>query len=789
MKKLCLCLTIFAALLFFAGCGSSKKENKNDEPDTGETVTDDDAVDTEPSGDTEPTDTEPADDSDTEPTEKPDEDGEKTPEELNKECQELGEESFYSEEDGTCLRVSICGERPDYTEWNQPPNPDDFAGLCYEYYENGSWPEEGYCDVVYGEEPGGCHFVCVENYTWNAEKGICSTPYLDCAEIGGSFDPEKSLCVRSSGCNGNPSYSEWNTGDAPGWCTEEYINGSWPEEGFCDVVYSEEPGGCHFKCSSGYIWHSSKSECEAIDYTGLHWSEKSEERMSADDAAAYCENLEEDGFTDWVLPTFDELRTLVQNCDVLMPQGECKVSEYCNSTSSCAASSNCFCDQDPDPEEGYYSRLGDNEPLWSKTKNSDGSKNWSLVFNATQAKPAINVTNAKVRCVRHYCEEGKIWDNSIKTCQTPSTRSESCGTLPDFSEWNTVSEIPQTWNSYSWNWEPPVNTRYNETPSDTECRFICASGYWWNGSSCIAIVPLGRICTGQTSCYNASSSMMCQTNPAGTDDTYNFYGQDAQHTDKCTEQSFTASSDVIKDNNTGLVWEISPSTDSYTWNDRETHCNELNSSNYGGKSNWRVPNPFELLTIVDNSKFGPAVNSNFTGIPADNVGILWTSKQVMQSDFYAYYFQSFNGYEAYTSKTDPHKVLCVSGNEMPGGVLTTQTLQDDVIVRDSTTDFMWQKEYVTDLTWQQALQYCEELTYAGYYGWRLPNKNELASLINHDKSWGHTHSDFPDMPDDYFWSSTTYASDKSEAWTTEFSTGKVQAKSKTETYNVRCVRK
>ena len=39
MKKLCLCLTVFAALLFFAGCGGAKKENKNETPDSEETVT------------------------------------------------------------------------------------------------------------------------------------------------------------------------------------------------------------------------------------------------------------------------------------------------------------------------------------------------------------------------------------------------------------------------------------------------------------------------------------------------------------------------------------------------------------------------------------------------------------------------------------------------------------------------------------------------------------------------------------------------------------------------------
>ena len=100
---------------------------------------------------------------------------------------------------------------------------------------------------------------------------------------------------------------------------------------------------------------------------------------------------------------------------------------------------------------------------------------------------------------------------------------------------------------------------------------------------------------------------------------------------------------------------------------------------------------------------------------------------------------------------------------------------------------MWQKEYVTGKTWQQALKYCEDSTYAEYSDWRLPNKNELASLVNYEKS-GSPYSYFPDMPSDWFWSSSTNVYGTYFAWHVGFGYGDVYNYYKTYNYLVRCVR-
>ncbi len=136
-------------------------------------------------------------------------------------------------------------------------------------------------------------------------------------------------------------------------------------------------------------------------------------------------------------------------------------------------------------------------------------------------------------------------------------------------------------------------------------------------------------------------------------------------------------------------------------------------------------------------------------------------------------------------------IICVRGEELPKAILTTQTLSGEVVVTDSATGLMWQKTYVSDYTWSKALKYCETLIYAGYADWRLPNKNELSSLLDYDKS-SQPYSSFPDMPSQWFLSSTTTVYATGSLWSAGFDHGGVASSDKSGYSslgsNVRCVR-
>lgn len=94
-------------------------------------------------------------------------------------------------------------------------------------------------------------------------------------------------------------------------------------------------------------------------------------------------------------------------------------------------------------------------------------------------------------------------------------------------------------------------------------------------------------------------------------------------------------------------------------------------------------------------------------------------------------------------------------------------------------------------TWQAALQHAEAAVFAGSSLWRLPNKNELASLVERrcfEPAINATF--FPNTPSSEFWSSSpdAYVYSEHRAWFVGFDDGDVNDGSKRGTLYVRLVR-
>ena len=116
------------------------------------------------------------------------------------------------------------------------------------------------------------------------------------------------------------------------------------------------------------------------------------------------------------------------------------------------------------------------------------------------------------------------------------------------------------------------------------------------------------------------------------------------------------------------------------------------------------------------------------------------------------------------------------------------------VVTDSRTNLEWQDDYsdnsnsLKQTTWQNAIDYCENLNLDGKSDWRLPNTNELVSLVDDKKYNPSIDAIFQNTNSNYYWSSTTRVGNYNNAWIVSFGYGLQGYHNKGNSLYVRCVR-
>jgi hypothetical protein len=126
------------------------------------------------------------------------------------------------------------------------------------------------------------------------------------------------------------------------------------------------------------------------------------------------------------------------------------------------------------------------------------------------------------------------------------------------------------------------------------------------------------------------------------------------------------------------------------------------------------------------------------------------------------------------------------------------TDNQDGTITDNGTGLVWQKcsegQSATDcsglavtVNWQSALQYCRALDLANR-AWRLPNGNELKSIVDYAYVTPSINSTFfPNTSASYYWTSTTVDNDATSSWWVRFNAGDSGKYAKTTGLCVRCV--
>lgn len=280
--------------------------------------------------------------------------------------------------------------------------------------------------------------------------------------------------------------------------------------------------------------------------------------------------------------------------------------------------------------------------------------------------------------------------------------------------------------------------------------------------------------TGQNQCYDVFGNLI--TCPSTGQP---FYGQDANYS--INPMSYTKLDEngnplpnsatnwvMVKDNVTGLIWEAKTNKDGIpnysdphdadnVYNNKASELiNALNSNNFGGFNDWRVPTIEELSNIVDYSipYPGPAINiMYFQNIQqSDYWSCSYSKLKTYISGYYSMNFQ--NGAVSNNNITNGSSDVNLYTLAVRGGQLHPPYIDNgDGTITDTLTGLIWQQNISEiAMTWDQALYYCETMIFAGYSDWRLPTIKELLSF----NGWWSTYTGW--------WSSTTATNYTNEAW-------------------------
>ncbi len=209
-------------------------------------------------------------------------------------------------------------------------------------------------------------------------------------------------------------------------------------------------------------------------------------------------------------------------------------------------------------------------------------------------------------------------------------------------------------------------------------------------------------------------------------------GEDSEYT--INPPSFTDNGNgTITDNVTGLMWQKVDNGES-TWDNAAARASSVTT---GGFTDWRLPTPTELFSIMNHNNGNPAA-LNTTFFPSNPTGVAeyWWSSDIYGADATKVWCVNAGGGMGPKPKAETlsaggalrYHARYVRGAKPTNGHNYVNNL--DGTITDLDTGLMWTQVPASARSWTAALSYAEALTLAGYTDWRLPNIKELQTLVD-----------------------------------------------------------
>lgn len=283
-----------------------------------------------------------------------------------------------------------------------------------------------------------------------------------------------------------------------------------------------------------------------------------------------------------------------------------------------------------------------------------------------------------------------------------------------------------------------------------------------------------------------------------------FYGQNANY--KGNAPKYKDNGDgTITDLVTGLMWEQTPDKNgdgTINASDKVTYSKALSGSSScktGGYNDWRLPSIKELYSLIQFSGIDP---SGYEGTTTSGLvpfidtkyfkfgyGDTKSGERIIDAQFVTstrYVTTTMLKDETDFGVNFADGRIKGYGLTMPQGEKTFYLLyvrgnteygknkfanNGNGTISDQATGLMWmQEDSGKGMNWQDALNYAENRSFAGFSDWRLPDAKELQSIVDYTRSPSTTNSaaidplftctkitneagqaDYP-----YYWSSTTH---------------------------------
>lgn len=123
---------------------------------------------------------------------------------------------------------------------------------------------------------------------------------------------------------------------------------------------------------------------------------------------------------------------------------------------------------------------------------------------------------------------------------------------------------------------------------------------------------------------------------------------------------YAAGNNTVIDQRAGLEWQKSNDATTRTWQNGLAYCEDLSLD---AKTDWRLPSIRELKSLVNDSRYYPAIDPAFTCQSFS----YWSSTSVTDQPKSAWVVHFGNGDDNWYVKTDNYRVRCVRA-----GILSRQ---------------------------------------------------------------------------------------------------------------------